>query len=124
MLPARICRIKIGSRIVPILVDHHPCRLAVKARYARCRVEVRILVARIQVDVLRLTSGVPRGHYISARRSPGTEHDTPEDRFTVDGLLRHYSFSGLALGTSATNRPNSASTKGGEGWPPGALIVG
>jgi hypothetical protein len=28
MLPARICRIRSGSRIVPFLVALHPCRLA------------------------------------------------------------------------------------------------
>src|ERR1700693_2413990 len=46
MLPARICRIKSGSRIVPIPINLQPCRLAVKGGYARARVEVRIRVVR------------------------------------------------------------------------------
>src|ERR1700677_4973691 len=71
MLPARICRIKSGSRIVPILIALDPCRLAVKTGYARCRVGIRILGGAIQADVLGLTSWCA-ADTISAHRTRGS----------------------------------------------------
>src|SRR5580704_1765769 len=45
MLPARICRIKSGSRIV-LPYRPPPMQVGWEDRYALCRVEVRILAAR------------------------------------------------------------------------------
>jgi hypothetical protein len=64
MHPARICRIKSGSRTVPILIALHLCRLAVKTEYVRCRVEVLIPVARSKPTCWD-TSGAPRRRYRS-----------------------------------------------------------
>src|SRR5580704_3271558 len=67
MLPARICRIKSGSRIVPIPIALHPCRLAVKGGFARRRVENSNPCGAIQADVLGLTSECPRTRYRRTR---------------------------------------------------------